>query len=225
MTVADPIVDPSANAKGHPEEDPSANAKRAVFADLMVGRGNNFDFIRFALATFVVFSHSSHALNRGDHDLDPLLGLTWNQERLGNLAVNGFFAISGCLVTASWERSARALDYFRKRVLRIYPGFVVAWLVCILVVAPLSGLAWADYAANIRPGWWLLKIVLLRGFGDVYVFPNNPMHSLNTVLWSIPVEFACYILVAVVGALGILGRRRFILAMNAVVLAMVVLGP
>ena len=48
--------------------------------------------------------------------------LTRGQTHGGDLAVHGFFAISGYLITISWEKSAGALDYLRKRTLRILPG-------------------------------------------------------------------------------------------------------
>jgi peptidoglycan/LPS O-acetylase OafA/YrhL len=191
----------------------AAPVASATFGSRMSGRENNFDFLRVLLATLVVFEHSYHALNP---DWDPLIAATSHQKYLGQLAVMGFFAISGLLVTASWERSAGAVDYFRKRALRIYPGFIVCWLVCILVVAPISGMTWSAYRQCVRPAWWLVKIVLLRGFGDVPAFPGNPLHVLNAVLWTIPQEFGCYILVAVVGVAGLLRRPRALAAFAVV---------
>lgn len=178
---------------------------------------NNFDVIRLMLAALVILCHSGRALNRGSASTDPLDGFTFGQEDLGHVAVCGFFALSGCLVTASWLSSDGAVSYFRKRVLRIYPGFVVAWLVCAFVVLPLSGIAWADYVAMIRPGYWAVKIALLRNFGGISAFPGNPQHALNTSLWSIPVEFGCYVLVAVLGLSRILRSRLAVLAVTALV--------
>lgn len=89
------------------------------------GRKNNLDFIRFALATLVLYSHCYYLNDTASED--PLLRAT-RQIWFGGLAVNGFFAISGFLIIASWMKSDSTWDYFRKRVGRIYPGFLV---VCI----------------------------------------------------------------------------------------------
>ncbi|MDF3070909.1 MAG: acyltransferase 3 [Polyangiaceae bacterium] len=186
---------------------------------------NNFDVIRLLLAALVLLCHSGRALNRSSVSIDPLDGVTLGQEDLGHVAVCGFFALSGCLVTASWLNSDSALSYFRKRILRIYPGFIVAWLVCAFVVLPLSGIAWSEYVAMIRPGLWAVKLALLRGFGGVTAFPDNPQQALNTSLWSIPVEFGCYILVAVLGFAKVLRSRPAALAVTAVVGVVVAAVP
>lgn len=186
---------------------------------------NNFDVIRLLLAALVILCHSGRALNRSAVSIDPLDGVTLGQEDLGHVAVCGFFALSGCLVTASWLNSDGALSYFRKRVLRIYPGFIVAWLVCAFVVLPLSGVAWSEYVAMVRPGLWALKLALLRGFGGVTAFPGNPQQALNTSLWSIPVEFGCYILVAVLGFAKVLRSRPAAVAVTALVGVVVAAVP
>jgi peptidoglycan/LPS O-acetylase OafA/YrhL len=182
-----------------------------TFAAYATSRENNFDFLRFALATAVVFAHGFHTVNRTRVFYDPLLVLTHDQMQLGHLAVAGFFAISGFLITQSLERSPTFGDYLRKRVLRIYPGFVACWLVCILVVAPLSGLTWEHYVSQVNIPWWILKIVTLHGFGGYVAFPFNATQILNTSLWTIPYEFGCYLMLAAIGAIGWLRPGRTLL--------------
>jgi peptidoglycan/LPS O-acetylase OafA/YrhL len=184
---------------------PAPTSRAATLGGYATSHDNNYDFLRFALASSVVFAHGFHAVNRSNTFYEPLLGPTRDQLQLGHLAVNGFFAISGWLVTTSWDRSAGVYDYLRKRVLRIYPGFIVCYLFCLLVVAPLSGLTWAEYRAEFNAPVFLFKMILLRGFGGFYAFPHNGQHMLNTSLWTIPVEFGCYLIVA---ALGLLGAHR-----------------
>src|SRR4051812_31976141 len=98
-------------------------------------KSNNFDAMRFSMAMVVIFSHSFTLLSGLDHDDEPLRRLNGGRLSLGELAVNVFFIISGFLITMSWERS-RPFAYLKKRVLRIVPGFWVACLVGIFLVAP-----------------------------------------------------------------------------------------
>lgn len=64
----------------------------------------------------------------------------------GSLAVYGFFLISGFLVSGSYLNSRDARSYMLKRSTRIYPAFVAASLVCLAIVAPLSGASFAAYS-------------------------------------------------------------------------------
>ncbi|MDQ2730492.1 MAG: acyltransferase family protein, partial [Armatimonadota bacterium] len=86
-------------------------------------RTNNFDFLRFFFASVVVFSHSYLLTGRQD---EPFARLTHGQINGGAAAVVFFFIISGFLITGSWVQSGRLGSFVRKRVLRIYPGFIVA---------------------------------------------------------------------------------------------------
>src|SRR4051794_39692299 len=91
---------------------------------------SNFGLIRFALATLVLVSHA-FPLTRGSNLTEPLARATGAAEglTLGQLAVDGFFLISGYLVTLSWRRTRFVGAYIRKRVLRIYPGYLAAFIV------------------------------------------------------------------------------------------------
>src|SRR5688500_730215 len=86
-------------------------------------RQNNFDFLRLALAVLVILSHSYYLVS-GTEDSEPLMRASRGQIEMGALAVNFFFIISGFLITHSWFSAPRVRDYLKKRVLRIFPGFV-----------------------------------------------------------------------------------------------------
>src|SRR5271156_6089014 len=74
-------------------------------------RRNALNALRLALAVSVILWHSY-----------PLTGhvIPWAALRqlLGHVGVDGFFAISGFLITSSWLRDPRARDYFVARGLR-----------------------------------------------------------------------------------------------------------
>ena len=88
-------------------------------------RGNNFDALRLIAATSVIFSHS-FLIAQGNQEHEPLILLTGNQSILGLAGVFVFFAISGFLVTQSYEQTRAPLRYLAKRALRVFPGLVVA---------------------------------------------------------------------------------------------------
>ncbi|CAN5370560.1 acyltransferase [soil metagenome] len=105
-------------------------------------RNNSLNAIRLLLASAVIVSHSWPL---SGHEPEPALG----GANLGTWAVFGFFGISGYLITRSRRNGRPARDFYRARVLRIMPAFVVALLVVAFVFAPLSQLL--DPAAAWHP--------------------------------------------------------------------------
>jgi peptidoglycan/LPS O-acetylase OafA/YrhL len=170
-----------------------------------IGR-NNFDFCRFWLAVMVIFSHS-FALVEGDERNEPLGKLTNFQIGSGSFAVSCFFAISGFLITHSWLRSSSAANFLTKRILRIYPGFVVAVLVGLFIVAPIATEHFRLTTQNLMK--LPIYLIALRPTEPLGAFPGNPVSgAINGSLWTIPYEFKCYLGLMFMGVLGFLGRYR-----------------
>lgn len=175
-------------------------------------RSNNFDFLRFALASLVIFSHS-FALIHGSDDSEPLMRLTHGGIHSGALAVNWFFVISGFLITYSYLRGRGFLDFFRKRALRIYPGFIAAVLFCAFMVAPfVAADPWATLSKS-QMVQVLKSCLFLQSYKAPSTFPDNPIHALNGSLWSISYEWWCYVGVALLGVAGLLKYRRLVLGL------------
>src|SRR3954462_664223 len=97
-----------------------------TFYDRDLLRKNNFGAMRLVFALSVIISHTFAAFGGKIEDGEPLMAATGKQMDLGGLAVNGFFAISGYLITLSWMRTPSFKTFLTKRVLRIYPGFLLA---------------------------------------------------------------------------------------------------
>ena len=173
-------------------------------------RLNNIDALRLILSVLVLFSHS-FPLGTGTEQDEPFFWLSRGQVTLGGLAVDWFFVLSGFLISQSWERSRTVWSFLRKRIFRIYPGYLVAVALCIWAVVPLAApggsqvYSGATVVANLGPA------LALRGFVVPPTFVRNPAPGLvNGSLWSIPYEFWCYLGVVFLGVTTLLGRRWLI---------------
>ena len=182
-------------------------------------RRNNFDALRLIAASSVIFTHA-FLIAEGDQNRDPVVVLTQYQCAAGHLGVFVFFAISGFLVTQSWEQTGSLVRYLAKRVLRIYPGYAV----CILLLtfglgAAMTSLPLRDYLhdtgtrdflfANLTMG---LQPNALPGvqFGQ-YWFGN----VMDGPLWTLPLEVSLYAMVALLGLARLL-RVPMLVALLAV---------
>jgi peptidoglycan/LPS O-acetylase OafA/YrhL len=154
-------------------------------------RHNSLNLIRLVLATAVICSHSWPAGGYGD---DPGLGGT----DLGDWAVGGFFAISGYLITMSrGDRSRSLLDFFVKRVLRIFPAFLVALLAVAFVAGPLSVVVdgSGSYDWGSATGYVVHNSLLqVRQWGIDGTLTDAPFPDVwNASAWTLYYEFLCYV--------------------------------
>src|SRR5215207_4790646 len=152
-------------------------------------RQNNFGALRLILALFVLVSHTFAAYYGDASDQEFLLRATRGQLDLSAFAVNAFFAISGYLITLSWLRTPRMTTFLMKRVLRIFPGFIVASIVSLLIVAPLAGAHWSVAFAPKQIVLSITRLVLLSAPKAPGSFAGVPQDVLNMSLWTIRYEF------------------------------------
>lgn len=166
-------------------------------------RHNNFDLLRLAAATSVIFSHA-FLLAENSQDHDPLMMLTGGQTILGLVGVFIFFTISGYLITQSFDTSRTPLIFLAKRALRIFPGLIVCLLFCVFVVGPLTtALPLGEYLALPQPYLFLihnavLDVVFNRLPGVVFG-PGNAGGIINGPLWSLPCEALLYLMLCMLG--------------------------
>lgn len=172
-------------------------------------RLGDFDTLRLAFAVLVILSHS-FALGTGSSAREPLIRLTHGQLTLGNISVMAFFAISGYLIAQSWIRDPAPGGFLGRRVARIYPGFIAAAVVTALMVVPFGVTPGTQRPINFAG--FLLETASLRPFSCPPVFMRNVWpNALNGSLWSIRIEFWCYIGLMLLGMTQVL-RRRWIMA-------------
>ena len=155
---------------------------------------NNFDVLRIVFAWFVVISHS-YFLN-GASISDPLGWATDNYLIFSYIGVKGFFVISGYLIFQSLTRSHSLMEYLTKRVLRIFPGLVVAVFLTLVATCFVYPKKDISYFLNQEIYSYFLDNILLfiSHFDIPGVFENMKSTALNGSLWTIKFEFLCYLM-------------------------------
>lgn len=142
---------------------------------------------------------------------------------LGTVGVDGFFLLSGYLIVQSWLGDPRLLNYLRKRVLRIVPGYLVAVALSTAAVGLLApGISHFFHHLDIH---FVNSVVLLSSPMTPAVFPGRPYAMVNGALYTIAYEFRCYLLVALLGLCGLLRRPMLLLAMTVLLLASLLYPP
>ena len=183
---------------------------RPTLATAFDPRSNCLDVLRLLLAGTVAVVHTTY-LGFGHQ---PQTGST----DLGSLAVDGFFVLSGFLVASSWLRLGSLRRYAWHRALRILPGFWVCLLGTAFVVAPLLAVLTGRSATSVFTGpesalsyLSANAALLVRQFG-ISGLPGTggAPDVVNGALWTLFFEAACYGIVAVLGVLGVLRRRRWV---------------
>jgi peptidoglycan/LPS O-acetylase OafA/YrhL len=172
-------------------------------------RRNNFTAIRFLLAWMVIFAHSFALQPVPGMDM-PLGFLLQGSTTTGQMAVDGFFAISGFLVAGSLVNRG-LIDYVLSRALRLLPALIVCVFLTVFLLGPfVTNLPVTEYFSKSET-YKYLKNALAFPFA-VYtlpgVFEGNAAAGVNGSLWSIPYEVRCYMLLGAVGLLGFLGNRK-----------------
>lgn len=152
---------------------------------------NNFNLVRLFAAWLVLFGHGFQFL--GQHE--PVF---MSSMPLGPLGVFIFFSISGFLVTQSWQSDPDLIRFFARRALRIFPGLAVCILLTAFVLGPLiSTLPASEYFSGPFVKNYLYNIALYPVFYLPGVFETNTIpNAVNGSLWSLPVEFMAYIILA-----------------------------
>jgi peptidoglycan/LPS O-acetylase OafA/YrhL len=154
---------------------------------------NNFDAIRLIAALAVMYGHGRYTFNLPDVQ-------AWYRPE-SSLAVDVFFCVSGYLVTDSWRRQPIFSVYLTKRALRIFPAFILYVVVTMFVLGPLvTRVHLGSYFSQGETYKFLTQIALYPGFGFLPgVFVDSPSHGVvNGSLWTLPVEFFCYLCVPIV---------------------------
>ena len=190
-------------------------------------RRNTLDAVRVVLALVVAVSHGI-VMRTGD---EP----RWGNSTLGDLAVDGFFVLSGFLVTGSYQRIAASTGHASlwtvvrfgwHRFLRIMPGFWVCLLVLALLVAPLAAVlegrpAITPFVTDPSSLDFLVNnaALFIRQYGIAGLLSENPdPFVFDGALWTLVFEAMCYVLLGALGWCGVVRRRRWVVLLLAAAL-------
>ncbi|AQT79171.1 acyltransferase [Mycolicibacterium litorale] len=181
-------------------------------------RSNALNACRLAMATGVILYHSWAITGR---HLTPAPA----HQILRDVWVDGFFAISGFLITWSWFKRPRIRDYFVARSLRILPGLWFCLAVTAFVIAPIGVAIQGGSASKLlrspAPIQYVLgnSAVMLTQQGIDGSPSGIPVPGVwNGSLWTLIWEVLCYVAVALFGVVGLLRRRWFIPTLLALTL-------
>lgn len=168
---------------------------------------NALNALRLAMATGVILWHSWLITGR-TISFEPA------HQLMRDVWVDGFFAISGFLITWSWFKRPRLRDYFVARGLRILPGFWVCLIVVAFVIAPIGvaigGGSPGQLLLSSGPVQYVLNnSALMIKQNDISGTPLGvPLPGeWDSSLWTLYWEMLCYIAIAVLGITGLLRRR------------------
>lgn len=170
---------------------------------------NGLNGVRLFLALSVIFCHS-FALTGAEIAWRPI------RQLVTDFGVDGFFAISGFLMVASWLNRPHMPTFLLSRAARILPAFYVCLVVTAFVFAPVSMIisgAWA-------PGWLSSSATYVAKNTGLWIFQEGIEGTLhgqhtsewNVSLWTLAWEFACYLCVLVLGVAGLLRKRPALIA-------------
>lgn len=145
---------------------------------------NNFDFLRVLLA-FIVFLGHLGTLSASDE----LKILKYSPIEI---AVFGFFVISGFLIARSYERSSSLKSYLSKRIRRIVPAYLLVIFLCAILLSLVSTYSFREYFSNPQVYKYLFWNSLFLNFKAPWlpgVFGNQ---AVNGALWTLKIEMSYY---------------------------------
>jgi peptidoglycan/LPS O-acetylase OafA/YrhL len=165
------------------------------------GLGKGFGFLRVALAVTIIGWHSL-VISQGDRSYFDQRYI-WS---LNYCLLPMFFGLSGFLIAGSAQRLS-VFDFYINRVARIFPALVVETIISAIIIGSvITSLPLGDYLTQLGFFEYFRNM-----YGAVvYVLPGVtflPPYSetVNGVIWTVPIELACYL---VMGLLIVSGLQR-----------------
>ena len=172
------------------------------------GKSDNLQMLRFIAAVLVVFNHS-FILSTGSPENEWFVRLTNGQYTFGSLAVSFFFFCSGFYAMRTIStKSYSGFKLVFRRYLRLIKPLIPVVVLCIAVGGVISELTLREYYANWQTLRYLLNGLLVLQHDLPGVFQNNIyVSTVNGSLWTLPVEFACFVLCTIGYKLSLLNEK------------------
>ena len=164
------------------------------------------DIIKIFSAILVIFCHAFILSNKS---IDYLGSFTNGIVHFGALAVAIFFTYSGYYVSKSLIKNGDK-KYISKRLKRLLPELIIVVMLCAFIIGPIfSDLSVVDYFTNSNTYLYLLNGIMVPVHNLPGVFLNNIYAStVNGSLWTLSIEFACYVYLLILYKLGFLNDKK-----------------
>ncbi len=156
---------------------------------------NNFTLIRLVLATLVLFGHFKILPG----------GLGDGLSDYADVAVDGFFIVSGYLVSGSIDKQPSAVGFYMRRLFRLYPLYAVtifAQALLMLTLVPNDIASYAVETLRYIAANLIFANFLAHDIGGVLSNLHNG--GINPSLWTLKIEVGFYVILPV---LWLLARR------------------
>jgi peptidoglycan/LPS O-acetylase OafA/YrhL len=182
------------------------------------------DGLRFLAILPVLFFHAGLRAARitPDPTVNETLMSAWLP--MGGVGVSLFFFISGYIIAYPFlsNRAPRLADFYKRRLLRLEPPYIVAMLGCFLILSQYTPTRAPNFDFTEAPLWQSLLASLTYTHG--IIFGQNP--KLNPPAWSLEREMQFYLLAPflIYAYLQIKDRQARAWLGGAVCLALLVLG-
>ncbi|MAK64357.1 MAG: hypothetical protein CMF75_06385 [Maricaulis sp.] len=173
-------------------------------------KSNNFTAMRILFALMVLYAHAL-IIPQGL----PYVG-AWQvtADFLVNCALDGFFILSGYMITASAMKATSLTGYAASRIFRIYPGLIASVLVVMIATMFFTTLSPAEYWTHAET--WLFPVKLLSQADPLASLPGAfeglpTAYRANAPLWTIRFELLAYLGVGLLLALGLYKHKLLVL--------------
>lgn len=156
-----------------------------------IDKRNNMNAVRYYLCLCILMNHYNILTELNLPSLPRIFG-----------GVGSFFAITGFLMFASYERHCNIKGYFKRRVKRILPPYVFVVIFSALALSLVSTMPIEEYFADAGFFRYLMANLIFLNYLEPSlpgVFDNGGvMNVVNASLWTMKGEVLCYILVPIV---------------------------
>lgn len=163
-------------------------------SDAVGMKSQNLHLMRFIASIMVILSHS-FVISTGTEVDEWFVKLSNEQVTMGGFAVAIFFLCGGYLIAMSAEKNQTAGKFFSARVLRLFPPLIFATFFTIILCGFFSEFGQILYYLSPTTWVYMYNCFFYRVYYLPGVFTGNPYGAVvNGSLWTLPVEFICYIL-------------------------------
>lgn len=193
-------------------------------SEMQKGKNRNLHFIRFFAALMVIYGHS-FLIATGSSQNEPFIEITKGALSMGSFAVSIFFLFGGFLIAKSMERLKTAKFFFKARIKRIFPSLIFVNIMVMILGVFFSKYSPIQYFSKIGTWKYLLNCFFVLVHDLPGVFITNPYSStVNGSLWTLPVEFLCYIFCFFIYKIKCMTKKGFLFSFPFVIIGIGVIS-